>query len=165
MKKGREAIPANGGPSGIFDKVPAMKPHFKAATLWLLVACGALAQQHAPFSHKQHAVLKLACSTCHTTAEKADAASFPASAQCRVCHTEMADRKIPSKRIYRLPDFAIFSHFKHTAAKPQCTQCHGDVTATNQIVLAQPLKMAFCVDCHKANKAVLTCNACHELGQ
>jgi hypothetical protein len=27
------------------------------------------------------------------------------------------------------------------------------------------LKMKWCVDCHKENKAAVRCNTCHELGQ
>ena len=131
----------------------------------LLLASSAAAQDQIAFSHKQHAPLKLACISCHNTADKKEAAGFPALSQCKVCHTEIADRKIPSKRIYRLPDFAFFSHAKHFAAKTQCDQCHGNVAAKDHIELAQPLKMAFCVDCHKVTKAVTTCNACHELGQ
>jgi hypothetical protein len=31
--------------------------------------------------------------------------------------------------------------------------------------LQQPLKMKWCVDCHKEYKAAVRCNTCHELGQ
>jgi hypothetical protein len=27
------------------------------------------------------------------------------------------------------------------------------------------MKMKWCVDCHKQNKAAVTCTTCHELGQ
>jgi len=33
------------------------------------------------------------------------------------------------------------------------------------VQLQQPVKMKWCVDCHRSNKASITCNICHELGQ
>lgn len=125
----------------------------------------AAAEDSRPFDHKKHAPLKLKCVSCHKDADQADRAGFPAIAQCRTCHTSMEDRQIPSQRIYRLPEFVFFSHAKHAAAKAECATCHGTVTEQSSVTLQQPLKMKWCVDCHKENKAVATCNTCHELGQ
>ena len=85
--------------------------------------------------------------------------------QCRVCHVDMADRKIPARRVYEAPDFVFFSHGRHVAAKVQCVRCHGDVAAQAIVTARQPLKMKWCVDCHKEAKAAVRCNTCHELGQ
>lgn len=129
----------------------------------------ALASAHAqdgPFSHKKHAPLKLACTYCHTTAEKTERASFPALTTCKTCHTTIADRKIPAQRIYKVKEFVVFSHVVHTAAKMACASCHGEVYTLDEIATpARPTTMIECIECHKANRASVQCNLCHELGQ
>lgn len=77
----------------------------------------------------------------------------------------MAERKIPSTRVYELPEFVFFSHAKHATGKVQCKSCHGDVLRQDTVNAEQPLKMKWCVDCHKQTKATIVCNNCHELGQ
>lgn len=117
------------------------------------------------FSHKKHAPLKLKCVACHAEAEQGDLATFPAVAQCKTCHVDIRERLIPSQRIYSLPDFVFFNHGRHAAAKVECVACHGNVMQQEKIELAQAMKMKWCVDCHKQNKAAVTCTTCHELGQ
>lgn len=85
--------------------------------------------------------------------------------QCKVCHVDMAERKIPSRRVYELPEFVFFSHGKHATAKIECKSCHGDVMVQESVQLQQAVKMKWCVDCHKSGKAPAGCNTCHELGQ
>ena len=118
-----------------------------------------------PFSHQHHAGVNLQCTFCHKTAATAERAAFPAWKTCHTCHTEMAEHPIPSRRVYKLPDFVFFSHARHSAAKVECTACHGDVKTQARIELHRSTRMASCVDCHKEIKATLVCNACHELGQ
>ncbi|MDQ6666177.1 MAG: cytochrome c family protein [Acidobacteriota bacterium] len=118
-----------------------------------------------PFSHKRHAALKLKCVLCHVQAATGDRAGFPAVDQCKVCHVDMASREIPSQRVYELPDFVFFSHATHANAEVECQSCHGEVMKSDTVQAAHPMKMKWCVDCHKQNKAVVACNACHELGQ
>jgi hypothetical protein len=132
----------------------------------LLVMLG-LAQQApvGPFSHKKHAGLKLKCSQCHASAEKAERAGFPAPAGCRTCHTQMAPRAIPEQRVYELRDFVIFSHGRHAEAKLNCASCHGEVNAMDKVEVVRSTKMASCMDCHREHRATLECNVCHELGQ
>jgi c(7)-type cytochrome triheme protein len=77
----------------------------------------------------------------------------------------MTTREIPSQQIYELPDFVFFSHASHAAAMVECTTCHGNVAIQETITLNQPLKMKWCVDCHKQSHAAARCNTCHELGQ
>jgi hypothetical protein len=77
----------------------------------------------------------------------------------------MAVRKIPSRRVYEAPDFVFFSHAKHATARIECKGCHGDVMLQSIVLLQQPVKMKWCVDCHKTSKAPTVCNTCHELGQ
>ena len=85
--------------------------------------------------------------------------------QCRVCHVEMGERTIPSRRVYEVPDFVFFSHARHFAAKLECQSCHGDVALQASVQAQQPVRMKWCVDCHKSSKAPAICNTCHELGQ
>jgi hypothetical protein len=118
-----------------------------------------------PFNHKKHAPLKLKCVSCHKNAEQADRAGFPEMSQCKTCHVAMVDRKISLDLVYELPDFVFFSHGKHAAARIECSSCHGKVAAQESVTVQQALKMKWCVDCHKQNKAAVRCNTCHELGQ
>ncbi|HTB14530.1 MAG TPA: cytochrome c3 family protein [Bryobacteraceae bacterium] len=113
--------------------------------------------------------MKLKCVYCHTTAETAERATFPAALKCKTCHTTMdlaSDAKVtPAKPVYVLPDFVFFSHAKHAAAKVGCENCHGDVWKQATMKPVLPMKMGACVDCHKARKATIACNKCHELSQ
>ena len=65
--------------------------------------------------------------SCHQDAARANLAGFPALKDCKVCHVDMAERKIPSDRVYEAPEFVFFSHGKHALAKLDCKVCHGDV--------------------------------------
>ena len=130
----------------------------------ILLAIG-LATADEAFDHKSHAPLKLKCVSCHEQAESGNQAGFPALTRCRTCHTEMASRRIPVQRVYELPEFVFFSHGKHATGKVECHRCHGDVAVQTVVQLAQPLKMKWCIDCHKQQKAAVTCTICHELGQ
>ncbi|MEJ7605859.1 MAG: cytochrome c3 family protein [Bryobacteraceae bacterium] len=123
------------------------------------------ADEARPFSHKKHTPLKLKCTSCHLDAEKENRAAFPALAQCKSCHVDMPERKIPLQLVHELPEFVFFSHGSHATAKVECAVCHGNVAAQEVVSLHQPLKMKWCVDCHKQNKAPASCNTCHELGQ
>jgi formate-dependent nitrite reductase cytochrome c552 subunit len=123
------------------------------------------AGEDGPFNHKKHAILKLKCVSCHKGAAQADRAGFPALEQCRSCHVDVSERKIPLQVLHELPDFVFFSHGVHTNANIECARCHGNVAAQEVVNLQQPLKMKWCVDCHKQEKAATRCNTCHELGQ
>ncbi len=112
------------------------------------------------FDHARHAPLKLKCVSCHATAETAERASFPEARKCQVCHAalDLPKEIRPANPVYVLPDFVVFSHAKH---KVDCSTCHGDDPGKPFL----PMKMKACVDCHKTNKAVVTCTACHDLSQ
>lgn len=130
----------------------------------MMWACLVILLSAGDFSHRRHAPLKMKCTQCHATAEKEEIASFPGVSACRVCHTSMATREIPSRRVYLLRDFVFFSHASHHAAKVACVSCHGDVANHETLKVERPTTMAACVACHKETKATLECNACHELG-
>jgi hypothetical protein len=80
--------------------------------------------------------------------------------------TLAADARVtPEKPVYVLPDFVFFSHAKHAAAKIGCEKCHGDVWRQASIQAVLAMKMAACVECHKAREATIACTKCHELSQ
>jgi hypothetical protein len=139
-----------------------------------------MADEPIPFSHKQHAPLKIQCKFCHTTVETGERASFPAAVKCMTCHRAVkkdspairrlaalpADAKLaPGERVYKVADFVVFSHARHRKADVECRSCHGRVEDSDVITLEVPPAMKFCMDCHKIRQAALECNTCHELGQ
>ncbi|MEZ5403862.1 MAG: cytochrome c3 family protein [Bryobacteraceae bacterium] len=132
--------------------------------LFALVAGGA------SFSHKKHSDLKLACVTCHATALKSVRAGFPNLAVCQGCHDPVPGGidTIPSTRVYRLADFVIFSHARHTAKEAgavECARCHGPVYEREALTAEVEHSMKACIACHRERKAAVNCVACHELGQ
>jgi len=78
---------------------------------------------------------------------------------------EIEHGAIPSRRVYKLPDFVVFSHAKHLVAKVECARCHGPVNERDRLTLEVEHTMKACVDCHRQTKATIVCTACHELGQ
>lgn len=135
------------------------------AVLFLCLFLAPVRGAEPAFSHKRHAEVQLACTFCHKTAATTERAGFPAWKTCQTCHTTKADQSIPSRRVYRLPDFVFFSHGRHATAKVECAACHGDLKTQATVQLFRSTKMASCVDCHKERHATIACNACHELGQ
>ena len=132
------------------------------------------------FSHQRHAALKIECAYCHQNAVSGERAGFPQASVCMTCHRAVAtDRPeirrlaalAPSQRIvaatpvYKLPDFIFFKHSRHVAKGIACAACHGDVWAQDSIRPVLQMKMKSCVDCHTANRATVSCTACHELSQ
>jgi hypothetical protein len=117
---------------------------------------------------------------CHQKALTGERAGFPAASSCMLCHAQVAKQAeaivrlaalakdtpiTPDKPVYRLPDFAIFSHARHKSETISCATCHGNVWASDTVEQQLRMKMKACVDCHKANHATVTCTACHELSQ
>ncbi len=136
-------------------------------------------QQPVPFSHKQHAPVA-DCNLCHQKASKGERAGLPAAAQCMLCHAGIKKdsppiqtlaafardgKLVPWVRVYRIPDYVFFSHATHLEGKVECSACHGPVAEREILVKELPTDMKSCIDCHKARRATVTCNACHELGQ
>jgi hypothetical protein len=74
-------------------------------------------------------------------------------------------------RVHRLPDFASFDHSRHVTAGVTCQRCHGPVETMERVRQYAPLRMGWCVDCHreanvwgvagKPMQASLDCAACH----
>jgi hypothetical protein len=122
-------------------------------------------KQPVPFSHKLHAGdLGLDCRYCHTTVEKAAFAAVPPTATCLNCHKHIAPESpkllavrdtfavnapVPWIRVHDLPDFVYFNHSAHVTRGVSCVSCHGRVDQMEQVYVAKPLSMSWCLDCHR----------------
>ena len=71
----------------------------------------------------------------------------------------------PSRQVYTVADFVFFSHARHRKAGLDCALCHGAVAEREVVRKELPTTMKSCVDCHKARRAPVECNICHELSQ
>jgi hypothetical protein len=119
------------------------------------------------YSHKRHAAMGTACTSCHAGAEKSARAGMPAAARCLVCHK--GKLKLAAKvgrfaaEYDNLPDYVRFSHARHARGKIGCAECHGDVAAQDQTEPAQALNMKTCMDCHTQRRATIACGVCHSV--
>jgi hypothetical protein len=165
-------------------------PALVVAVLALGVVLGAgpggPAQPIENFSHKIHAgTNEIDCMHCHAGTEKSQLAGVPAVSVCVGCHLYIGtvrekpgvkqlfdywEKKepIPWVRVYYLPQFAQFKHKPHLRAEVECQTCHGKVEEMDVIGLNQPLKMNWCVNCHRDTKgqanvehAPTDCTICH----
>jgi hypothetical protein len=132
-------------------------------------------QQPIPYSHKVHLAQGLQCANCHKMPEPGDFAELPATAVCMGCHTSIKtdspaiktladyhkrEEDVPWARVYRIPDYVFFSHKVHVnEGKATCETCHGPVDVMRR---ERDISMATCMDCHRARKASIECNFCHD---
>jgi hypothetical protein len=131
-------------------------------------------KQPVPYSHALHAgELKMDCRYCHAYAERGPHAGVPPSQVCMNCHKQVkkdspnlelvrasydngkGDTSVPWVRIHKLPDYAYFDHSAHLGvgvgdnrAAIGCETCHGRIDTMEVVHQAQPLSMAWCIDCH-----------------
>ena len=126
-------------------------------------------EQPIPFSHKLHAgQYKMACTYCHSSAEKSSHASIPPVATCMNCHSLVKTdsphiqkirkayeegRPIEWVRIHELPDHAHFPHKRHVAKGIACQTCHGPIEEMDRVYQYAPLNMGWCLNCHKGETA------------
>jgi hypothetical protein len=122
-------------------------------------------EQPVPFSHEHHAGgLGIDCRYCHQTVETAAFAGIPATKVCMNCHSEMwavapalepvresfrTGKPIQWTRVHDLPAFVYFNHSVHVHEGIGCSECHGRVDRMPLTWQAQPLTMAWCLDCHR----------------
>ena len=52
-------------------------------------------------------------------------------------------------RIHHAPDFVYFNHSIHVNSGVGCETCHGRVDQMEVVYQAEPLNMAWCLDCHR----------------
>ena len=135
------------------------------------------------FPHNTHAGdFQIDCQYCHFSAERSVDAGIPPVASCMGCHTVIQGRNnpeevnklrdywnrgepIPWVRIYKVADHVRFPHMRHVdadAGNLECQECHGTVEEIEVIQeVDQPLKMGWCVQCHRDNDASVDCTVCH----
>lgn len=121
--------------------------------------------QPVAFSHSIHVdQVGIDCRYCHSDVEKSWFSNIPASATCMNCHSQVLkdDPKlalvresaatgtpIPWVQIHRTPDYVYFNHSVHVTRGISCVHCHGQVNEMDEVYHAEPLSMAFCLDCHR----------------
>jgi len=122
-------------------------------------------KQPVPYSHKLHAGdLGMDCRYCHVAVERSPVAMVPATATCMNCHEKVKPNSenlilvreslatgdpVEWVRIHHAPDFVYFDHSIHVNSGVGCETCHGRIDQMDVVYQAQPLSMAWCLDCHR----------------
>lgn len=123
-------------------------------------------EQPVPFSHDHHvAGLGIDCRYCHTSVEDSSFAGVPPTSTCMNCHRQIWNTSemlapvrasfadgtpIVWRRIHDLPDFVRFDHSIHINKGIGCESCHGRVDRMPLTWKAEPMTMAWCLNCHRA---------------
>jgi len=141
---------------------------------------GTSPEQPIKFSHKIHAGdFEIPCMHCHTQARRSISAGVPSVNKCVNCHKVVATERpqirkvmnywdnkepIPWIKVHDLPDFVYFPHKRHVLAGVECQTCHGAVETMEVVVRQAPLKMGWCLNCHKDYEVEhgLDCWTCHK---
>lgn len=139
-------------------------------------------EQPIAFPHDIHAgTNQIPCMYCHHTADRSVDAGIPSVQLCAGCHIPggavvfgadrpeiqklaaywREQRPIPWERIYKVPDHVRFPHMRHVAAEIECQECHGPVETMQVVEVYQPLRMGWCIDCHRQREARIDCFVCH----
>ena len=118
-------------------------------------------KQPIAYSHAQHvSQLGIDCRYCHSTVEKAAFAAVPTTDSCLNCHKTIRpnsdklrllhtpDKPILWQRVHMLPDYVYFNHSSHINALVSCLECHGNINRMETVYQAEPLNMAWCLQCH-----------------
>lgn len=135
--------------------------HYRSDAYWKV---GETATQPIGFRHDLHVrEIGLECGFCHQGAARASSAGMPSAETCLVCHERLwrgtaalqplytsvaLVQPIAWQSLYALPDHARFHHGAHAASGIDCAVCHGDVASMPKTQRAQPMSMAWCLDCH-----------------
>ncbi|MBV9289554.1 MAG: cytochrome c3 family protein [Hyphomicrobiales bacterium] len=117
------------------------------------------------FSHEHHVGFDgLDCRYCHFGVETSRWAGIPPTEVCMTCHSQLftdapvlaterhslvSGEPIRWTRVRSLPDYVYFDHAIHIAKGVGCTTCHGQVDQMPLTLQAEPMTMAWCINCHK----------------
>lgn len=126
---------------------------------------GVAVAQPVPYSHAQHVGgLGLDCRYCHTAVETSNSASIPPTETCMGCHSQVAKDSVwlqPVRasqetgeplawlRVHDLADYVYFNHAIHVRQGIGCESCHGRIDRMEIVAKAEPLQMAWCLECHR----------------
>ncbi len=121
--------------------------------------------QPVPYSHKFHVgELGMDCRYCHTGVEVSAVAGIPPTQTCMNCHIMVkptsdslkvvkaswdTNKPIQWVRVHKSPDYVYFDHSAHVNVGVGCISCHGRIDRMNVVMQAEPLSMAWCLDCHR----------------
>lgn len=121
--------------------------------------------QPVAFSHYLHAEqLGMDCRYCHTYVNQSEHSNLPDSATCMNCHHVVKANSpllapvrasyesgagVPWVVLHQTPDYVYFNHAVHVNRGVSCVECHGQVNEMEVVYHAQPLSMAFCLNCHR----------------
>jgi len=126
---------------------------------------GYMPKQPVAYQHSVHVgKLGMDCRYCHYTVEDGAKAAIPQTDVCMNCHTKVradSPKILPLKessatgmpiewvRIHDLPDYVYFNHSAHVTRGIGCVSCHGRVDKMDEVYQAEPMNMAWCLDCHR----------------
>lgn len=152
-------------------------------TVWMLHLVYVQPQQRIgvaqpiPFSHRLHVTDKqIDCKYCHSYTDRSTFPGMPAVQLCISCHKYIIpqhpeikklhsyydnNKPIPWKRVFFQPDFVFFNHKRHIKLGVECKTCHGNIEQMDRVTQTFPMKMEFCITCHRQNKASVECYICH----
>jgi hypothetical protein len=148
----------------------------------------------APFSHRVHLQMKLACVVCHSAATTSTGAQdnpLPTRQVCLNCHKESEIPAIPAPPVTRVAWFSHALHLKmgnvapiiagaidhHNYLQPQgdirrhlntknpCEACHRGMEESDQVTRAALPQMADCLVCHTVIDNPFSCEDCHAEGE
>jgi hypothetical protein len=83
------------------------------------------------------------------------------------------NKRVPWKRIHKVPDYAYFNHSVHVNKGIDCENCHGDVARMEVLGQVNSFTMGSCLNCHRNShermpeiaaligKGPENCFACH----
>ncbi len=156
-----------------------------AQSFWLSLGAIKGPVQPIKFPHDIHAgKLGMDCLYCHYGAEKSPVANLPPVSTCMGCHKiAVTDRPevqklaqyweegkpVPWVPVYTLPQHVKFNHKRHVRAGLACQECHGPVEKMAVVYQYPPLKMGWCIGCHRQrqnrpdsqNPVIMDCLTCH----
>lgn len=126
---------------------------------------GYMPTQPVPFDHALHVnQLGMDCRYCHTYVDRSGHSNVPDTATCMNCHNAVqADSPLLAPvrasydsgepvewvRIHKVPDYVYFNHAVHVNRGISCVECHGNINEMEVVSHAEPLSMAFCLECHR----------------
>ena len=133
-------------------------------------------EQPIEFPHDLHAQRGIPCQYCHSQARRSITSGIPPLNSCMGCHQYVrtdtdaikyitakwkANEPVVWTKVHDLPDFVRFSHRPHIQKGLACAECHGEVEKMKTVQQVKSLQMGWCVECHQANKASISCATCH----